>query len=132
MSGATAAAAAGLEVLALALDGDTPRTGNCMTLPAGGSAVEPRVEVGGRGYIPGVTDVANTGPGSVGYSPARNVTLCWPTWRRLARLVGDSRLYAGVHIPRDNEDGLAVGREAGRRAWAYVQRVVRGAGAGGE
>ncbi|GAB0490784.1 hypothetical protein MMPV_002022 [Pyropia vietnamensis] len=124
MSGSTAAAAAGTEVLARALGDDAPRTANCQTLPAGGSAIEPRVDVGGRGYISGVSDVPNSGPATVGYSPARDATICWPTWRRLARMVADSRLYAGVHISVDNEAGLVVGRDAGRRAWDYVQHIV--------
>lgn len=128
ISGATAAAAAGVEVLTRAFGDHPPRTANCQTLAAGASAVEPRVEVGGRGYIPGVTDVPNWGPATGGYAPARDVTLCWPTWRRLGRLVADSRLYAGVHIPADNEAGLVAGRAAGSRAWEYVQRVVGGTG----
>ena len=125
-SGHTAVAAAGLEVMARVFGDDVPVSANCEMLGAGLSNVEPRVAVGGRGYIPGVTDVPNRGPATVGYSPANDTTLCWPTWSKLGEMVGDSRFYGGIHIPIDNSVGLTVGRDMGRRMFEYVQRVVNG------
>lgn len=127
-SGHTAVAAAGLEAMAGALGDDTSVAANCETLGRGMSRVEPRVEVGGRGWIPGVTDVPNGGPATVGYSPAADTTVCWPTGRALGELVAASRYYGGIHIPVDNTVGLQVGRALGRQAWEYVLATVRRGG----
>lgn len=124
-SGHAAVASAGLEAMARALGDDVPVAANCETLAQGASRVEPRVEVGGRGWIANVTDVPNGGPATVGYSPAADTTVCWPTWRQLGELVGASRYYGGIHIPMDNTVGVQVGRATGRQAWEYVLATVR-------
>ncbi|GAB0493256.1 hypothetical protein MMPV_004532 [Pyropia vietnamensis] len=131
ISGHTAVASAGLEAMAQAFGDDTPRSANCEMLEEGMSRVEPRVVVGARGWIANVTDVPNSGLATVGYSPAANTTVCWPTWRVLGELVGASRFYGGIHIPLDNSVGLDVGRDIGRRAWEYVHATVRRGGNGG-
>lgn len=130
ISGLTAAAVAGLEVMALTFGDGPPQAPNCEILPAGASAVEPRIEVGARGWIANVTDVPNTGPATFGYSPASNTTVCWSSWRGLGELAGASRFYGGIHTLADNAGGAAVGRAVGRRAWAYVAAIVA-QGAGG-
>lgn len=120
-SGHSAVAAAGSRSLALFLGpSSAPAAANCGLVKAGTSAREPRVEKGALGYVEGVTDVANRGPGTPGYSPAANVTLCWSSWWGYADLVSASRLSGGIHIPVDNEQGLAVGLAAANQAYAWV------------
>eukprot|EP00172_Hildenbrandia_rubra_P002924 Plantae.Rhodophyta-Hildenbrandia_rubra.ctg4168.p1 GENE.Plantae.Rhodophyta-Hildenbrandia_rubra.ctg4168~~Plantae.Rhodophyta-Hildenbrandia_rubra.ctg4168.p1 ORF type:complete len:521 (+),score=55.18 Plantae.Rhodophyta-Hildenbrandia_rubra.ctg4168:133-1695(+) len=101
--------------------GQSPSGGNCYTQMAGGSNVEPRIEKGSTGFIDGVTNVMSNGAGSRGYSPARNVTICWSNWTDMSMQLTNSRLYAGIHVPIDNREGYLLGRKVGRRAFKYAK-----------
>ena len=51
---------------------------NCWRTREGQSGVEPRINNSSApGYLQGVTNRPNTGPKSIGYSPARGVVMCW-------------------------------------------------------
>lgn len=114
VSGHSGIAVAGARVLAAAFGGDVAGV-NCRRRMQGESMVEPRVERGAFGYVEGVTDVPNKGADTVGYSPARNVTVCWRDWNGFSDLVVRSRLLAGIHVPTDNFHGEKVGEAAAEK-----------------
>jgi len=78
--------------------------GGSVTLPAGGSRVE---------------------PGSV---PARDLTLRWETFSDAADQAGSSRLYGGIHFEQGDLDGREAGRRIGAQAWDRAQDYFRGRG----
>lgn len=119
-SGHSAVAAAGARVLERFFAGEELMGANCHMTKAGMSVIEPRIEKGLPGYIPGVTDVPNSGPNSEGFSPAEDVTICWNSWERFAELVAESRLLGGVHIPADNEVGADLGIQIADQAYKFV------------
>ena len=43
-------------------------------------------------------------------------------WRDRALEAAESRLFGGIHYPMDNEEGLRLGREVGRRVVAVAER----------
>jgi len=71
-------------------------------------------------YVAGLTDVANTGPASVGYTPANVVTLSWTTWSGLAQSAGTSRLWLGVHYQESFTKSYAAGVALGDKVWATL------------
>ncbi|CAJ1951726.1 unnamed protein product [Cylindrotheca closterium] len=95
---------------------------NCATRKAGTSRYEPKIEAGQPGYIANVTDVPNQGPGTVGYSPAQDVTICTASFDDYAEQIAESRLLGGIHVPMDNHYGLQWGRYMGNHF--YETRVV--------
>lgn len=123
-SGHAAVSSAGTEVLSMYL-GDTPESANCYVRQAGHSEIEPKIENGTFGFVDGVTNVPNTGPGTVGYSPASDVTICWATFTAYSQALAKSRLYGGIHTPLDSDIGLAVGREAAVMTRAYVNEHAK-------
>jgi hypothetical protein len=44
------------------------------------------------------------------------------TFRAMAEEAAISRLYGGIHFPSDNNNGLQVGREVGRRVIEYASQ----------
>jgi len=90
---------------------------------AGDSLFEPMI-TSGKGWIPGVTDVPNQGPNTVGYSPASNILLSWDTFSAAAADAGISRLYGGIHISVSNIDGATAGRLIGGKVWDKVQSLM--------
>ena len=125
-SGHSAVGAAGSFILTKFFGEGHPRSANCFRWAAGTSMIEPRIEKGARGYIAGITNVPNQGPGTKGYSPGRNATMCWRSWTEMSVELANSRLYAGIHIPADNREGYILGRKAGRQAFQYTARLFRG------
>lgn len=119
VSGSSAMSAAAARVLKRFF-GDL-KGANCFVRMAGMSSVEPRVEKGAFGYMDGVTDVPNEGAESIGYSPAADVTVCWRNWEEFANLVAMSRLFSGIHVPLDNEEGARVGTRIGDQAYNFVK-----------
>jgi len=91
-----------------------PRTYN-----AGQSQLEPKIDSGPR-WIPGVTDVPNTGPASIGYSPAAQITVSggWPsyTWNQLGFEIGESRVWLGIHFNESNVRSHEWGNQIAIRA----------------
>lgn len=76
---------------------DTYLGRNNVTFPAGSFPLERKITEGQQGWIPGVTDVPNSGPGTVGYAPATDITITWPTWSSASYEVGRARIMLGVH-----------------------------------
>lgn len=89
-------------------------------------SLEPRIDEGEPGYIPGITDVPNSGYNTVGYSPATNITLFWNTWTELVESVFWARLYLGVHLLRSGENTLEIGNRIGSRVYNVVQGYLQG------
>lgn len=113
-SGHSVAAGAAATVMDLFFEGDdTIYGGNCAAQKAGTSMIEPKILKGAAGYIEGMTDIPNDGPQSVGYSPASDLEICWETFEEYAKALSDSRLAGGIHIPKDNELGIAFGNMMG-------------------
>lgn len=99
--------------------------GYSVTLPEGASLFEPKITAGSPGYIAGVTDVPNKGPGTIGYTPAANVTLTWATFTDAANEAGMSRVYGGIHTPAGDVDSRRLGRLVGENVWNKVQKLVK-------
>lgn len=97
--------------------GKNSQAANCITVMEGASMFEPRIGKGEDGFVDGVTNVPNSGPMSVGYSPARNTTLCWQSFIRYGYFLAKSRVFGGIHIPIDIVEGLRLGRNAGNVAF---------------
>lgn len=125
ISGHSTFSAASAEVFRLFFGSDT-FLGDSFTLREGQSLFEPRITEGNPGYIKNVTDVPNSGPNSVGYSPATDITLSWSTWTQAADEAGYSRILGGIHIQADNVDGLAVGRKVGKKVFEKASRLWQG------
>lgn len=118
VSGHSAVSAAAAFVLVKSFP-DGPRAANCHRVPTGGSVAEPLVQRGVRGFIENVTDVPG-GSVSTGYTPSESVSVCWSGWYGWASLVSRSRLWAGIHVQRDNDEGLRVGWRVGQKVWDFV------------
>lgn len=122
ISGHTSVAGAGMEVLRRFFADGAPRAANCFVRRRGESVMEPRIRAGEKGFMRGVTNVANRGPGTMGFSPGKKVTVCWSKFEEYGPLVAMSRLFGGVHTPVENQLGLKLGRRAGRRTFFFVNK----------
>jgi hypothetical protein len=100
---------------------------NCYRIPAGFSKIEPRLNSSQPGYIAGYTDRPNTGPNTIGYSPATDIVTCWGSYSEAAQQAADSRLYGGIHINLDNSDGLKLGRRIGQHVGAVTAKLTAAA-----
>jgi len=125
ISGHSTFSAASAEVLRQFFGNDQFR-GISYTITAGSSIFEPRITAGNPGHVGGVTDVANSGPETIGYSPATDITLSWNTWTEAAEQAGLSRLYGGIHISSDNVDGLDVGTKVGKKVYEKAMILFGG------
>lgn len=61
-----------------------------------------------------------------GVSPSADVTLSYPTWDDFSDECGISRLWAGVHFYDSIPAGQALGDAIGRRAYQWVDALIRG------
>ena len=57
---------------------------------------------------------------------AEPVTLYYPTFAAAAEGGRNSRIWAGVHWPADNERGLKLGRKVGESVWRRAEQFVLG------
>ena len=57
---------------------------------------------------------------------AEPVTLSYPSFASAAEASGMSRIWGGIHWPADNEQGQALGRKVGERAWQRAQQFFLG------
>jgi hypothetical protein len=64
------------------------------TVPAGSISIEPRIDQGQPGYIQGLTDVPNSGPGTQGYAPASDIVLSFETFSDIADQCSESPAFA--------------------------------------
>ena len=99
-SGHSNFSAAGAEILRLFTASD--RFGGSVTVPRGGSRVEP------------------------GLAPARDITLTWQTFSDAADEAGMSRRYGGIHFTQGDLDARATGRAAARKCWATAETYFDG------
>ena len=118
-SGHSTFSAAGAEVLRLFFGDDRYRGPSCYLSEEGTSFFEPKSDV-----LPGISDVPNTGPMSVGYVPADDVVLCWETWTDAALESGFSRFPGGIHVQADDDGGQLMGRDIGRLVFERAQSFV--------
>ena len=79
--------------------------GASVTVRAGTSRIEPRTK---------------DHPGT----PARDVTLSWPTFSAAADEAGRSRRYGGIHFASGDLHGRSLGGEVGRDAWLKAQSYI--------
>jgi hypothetical protein len=103
-SGHSTFSGAGARVLSMFTGSDT--FGASVTVKAGGSRIEPRTP---------------TNPGS----PAKDVTLSWPTFSAAAGEAGMSRRFGGIHFESGDMDGRALGRQIGWDDWFKAQSYIR-------
>lgn len=115
-SGHAAFSYASSSVLKQFFDGDED-FGHYFTVTAGNSQFEPKIKPGHAGYIAGITDVPNTGYNTVGFSPAKDVTMYWDKFSSAAQCSTISRIYGGIHYVRGANDGMAIGLAVGDEAW---------------
>jgi hypothetical protein len=109
VSGHSTFSAAGARVIRTFFGTDT--FGASVTIRAGTSRFEPRTD---------------THPGS----PARDVTLSWPTFSAAAGEAGQSRRYGGIHFPSGDLHGRGLGDAVGGDAWTRTQSYIRPFGPG--
>jgi hypothetical protein len=103
ISGHSTFSAAGARVLATFTGSD--KFGASVTVRAGTSRIEPRTP---------------DHPGT----PARDVTLAWPSFSAAADEAGWSRRYGGIHFASGDLHGRALGREVGWVAWFKAQSYI--------
>lgn len=120
VSGHSTVATAGTYILAKFFGDDRVHSANCPIQKAGTSRTEPRIEKGNFGYIQGVTDVANKGGRTKGFSPAHDMKICWPSFTRFRQMLVKSREYGGIHIPADNYVGVELGKRVGHFAYKFM------------
>ena len=87
-------------------DGDFGAFGVSVTVPAGTSRIEPRTA---------------EHPGT----PAKDVTLSWPTSSAAANEAGMSRRYGGIHFESGDLHGRSLGAAVGGDAWVKAQSYIR-------
>jgi hypothetical protein len=104
VSGHSTFSGAGARVIRSFLGSDN--FGASVTIRAGTSRFEPRTD---------------THPGS----PARDVTLYWPTFSAAAAEAGQSRRYGGIHFPSGDLHGRSLGDAVGGDAWTKAQSYIR-------
>ena len=104
VSGHSTFSAAGARVIRSFFGSDT--FGASVTIRAGTSRIEPRTA---------------TQPGS----PAKDVTLYWPTLSAAAAEAGQSRRYGGIHFQSGDMHARDLGREIGWDAWYKAQSYIR-------
>jgi hypothetical protein len=100
VSGHSTFSAAAAEVLA-SFTG-SQRFGLSVTIPAGSSKIEP------------------------GVTPARSVTLTFPTFAAAADQAGRSRRYGGIHFRAGDLDGRELGHRVGANAWTKARSYFDG------
>ena len=109
MSGHSTFSAAGARVISSFLGSDS--FGVSVTVRAGTSRIEPRTP---------------TNPGT----PAKDVTLSWPTFSAAAGEAGMSRRFGGIHFPSGDMHGRTLGGAIGGDAWNKAQSYIRPFGPG--
>lgn len=95
----------------------------CIKYEEGSSLFEGKIIEGEENHIPGVTDVSNQGPRTVGYVPATDVVLCWETFEEAAEESGISRLHGGIHIIADHIDGNEMGFKIASAVYDKAQKL---------
>lgn len=121
-SGHSSVSAAGM-VAMRALFGVEIKSANCVVLERGRSRIEGFIPEGNPGYAKGFTDVANKGYRSRGYSPAKDITICWKSWNRYAELVSASRIFGGIHTTTDVVQGEKIGKRAAKAMVTYMNKL---------
>ena len=104
VSGHSTFSAAGAQVITTFIGSNN--FGASVTVPAGTSRIEPRTA---------------EHPGT----PAKDVTLYWPTFSAAANEAGMSRRYGGIHFESGDLHGRSLGAAVGGDAWAKAQSYIR-------
>ena len=127
VSGHSTFSSAAATALKLFFDSDTFVGPNSITFEEGDSFFEAKItDTSNPAYRAGFTDVPNSGFNSVGYVPARAVTLQWDTWSAAAVEAGMSRLYGGIHIQDSNLDGQLLGRRVSEVVFEKAKSLFDG------
>ena len=59
-------------------------------------------------------------------TPAKDVTLKWPTFTDAADQAGISRRFGGIHFEQGDLDGRETGRLVARLCWDRAQALFEG------
>jgi hypothetical protein len=98
--------------------------GQNVVIPEGSSFVEPKItNTSDPLYVQNVTDVPNTGPESVGYAPATNISLTFSTWTEFSQKIILARMYLGVHTRFSGVAGEEYGKQISRTIWKRFQDI---------
>jgi len=125
ISGHSTFSAAAARVLTRTFNNNKIKGAKCYRVEAGSSAVEPKITAGQQGWVPGFTDQPSVN-GGPGYSPGRPVVLCWDSFQDQADQSGFSRLLGGIHVAKDNVDGLVLGDIIGNKVADTINALVPG------
>jgi hypothetical protein len=98
--------------------------GETIVIPQGKSC-EPKIEAGEPGFIDGLTNVPNSGPNTIGYSPAGDIALFWETFTDAANESGLSRRYGGVHFESGDLNGRLLGRKVGSIVFKKFKKLKK-------
>ncbi|HEV3497225.1 MAG TPA: vanadium-dependent haloperoxidase [Actinomycetes bacterium] len=104
LSGHSTFSGAGARILSMFTGSDA--FGASVTVRAGTSRIEPRTP---------------SHPGT----PAKDVTLSWPTFSAAAGEAGMSRRYGGIHFQSGDLHARELGREIGWDAWFKAQSYIK-------
>jgi len=101
--------------------------GFSFTVDAGHSKVEPKIDdPSNPKFVNGVTNVPNSGPETIGYSPAKAITVRWDTFSKAADDIAISRMYIGIHFRDASYDGITIGRRVGYKVWRLYSQYITG------
>jgi hypothetical protein len=92
------------------------------------AAAEVLAGLTGTPYFPGGLSTWTIERGALLHEegPTADVELQWATYYDAADQAGLSRLYGGIHIPRDDIEGRVIGAQVGREAWELAQTYFDG------
>lgn len=125
VSGHSTFSAAAARVLTRFFNNDKIKGAKCYKAEAGSSNFEPKITQGQAGHVGGLTDVPSVS-GGPGYAPGAPVVLCFDSFQDAARQSGISRLHGGIHVAKDNVDGLLLGDAIGHRVVDVVNAYAPG------
>eukprot|EP00775_Hariotina_reticulata_P010424 gene10424-10582_t len=125
ISGHSTFSAAAARALTRFFNNNKIKGAKCYRAEAGSSAVEPKITAGQQGWVAGFTDQPSVN-GGPGYAPGRPVVLCWDSFQDAANQSGFSRLLGGIHVAKDNDDGLLLGNAIGNKMVDLVNALAPG------
>eukprot|EP01120_Amphizonella_sp_Union-15-10_P014457 TRINITY_DN700_c0_g2_i2.p1 TRINITY_DN700_c0_g2~~TRINITY_DN700_c0_g2_i2.p1 ORF type:complete len:525 (+),score=83.28 TRINITY_DN700_c0_g2_i2:65-1639(+) len=98
--------------------------GPSYTMTAGSHPLEPKIDdPSDPNYVAGLTDVPNTGPGTPGYVPARDIVFDWDKWDDLGKSMADSRTYLGIHFRPSVDVAVDIGKRVATRVVKKAREI---------
>jgi BMFP domain-containing protein YqiC len=116
------------QMFRLVFGGNDLYRGKNYTIAAGSFPQEPKI-LSGTGFIEGVTNVPNSGPGTIGYAPGSDVDIKWGTWTQYADDMAFSRIALGVHTLKSSRVGRKLGEDVATSVYNTLTTMELGGGA---